>query len=100
MDITLAGLENCFNEVVTEEANYVAVQIEMDGFPSDQVIINDKHNFVSKLEYYKKTYNEKTARNHAQEIKRIYNYKDFTEQPHHWSIYTCMGFSRTAKYAV
>ncbi|PGR56526.1 Tn3 family transposase [Bacillus cereus] len=30
--------------------------------------------------------NERTARNHAQEIKRIYNYKDFTEQPHHWRL--------------
>ncbi len=27
--------------------------------------------------------NERTARNHAQEIKRIYYYKDFAEQPHH-----------------
>lgn len=30
--------------------------------------------------------NERTTRNHAQEIKRIYNYKDFTEQPHHWRL--------------
>lgn len=30
--------------------------------------------------------NERTARNHAQEIKRIYNYKDFTEQPYHWRL--------------
>lgn len=30
--------------------------------------------------------NERTARNHAQEIKLIYNYKDFTEQPYHWRL--------------
>ncbi|PFI94848.1 hypothetical protein COI88_29575 [Bacillus cereus] len=58
MGITLEELEKCFNEAVNEEAEYVAVQIEMDGFPSDEVIINDKHNIDSKLAYYKKTHNE------------------------------------------
>jgi hypothetical protein len=58
MGVTLEELEKCFNEAVNEEAEYVAVQIEMDGFPSDEVLINDKHNIDSKLAYYKKTYNE------------------------------------------
>lgn len=58
MGVTLEELEKCFNGAVNEEAEYVAVQIEMDGFPSDEVIINDKHNIDSKLAYYKKTYNE------------------------------------------
>lgn len=58
MGVTLEELEKCFNEAVNEGAEYVAVQIEMDGFPSDEVIINDKHNIDSKLAYYKKTYNE------------------------------------------
>ncbi len=56
--VKLEELEKCFNEAVNEEAEYVAVQIEMDGFPSEEVIINDKHNIDSKLAYYKKTYNE------------------------------------------
>ncbi|PEI98416.1 hypothetical protein CN671_24855 [Bacillus toyonensis] len=58
MGITLEELEKCFNEALYEEAEYVAVLIEMDGIPSDEVIINDKHNIDSKLAYYKKTYNE------------------------------------------
>lgn len=58
MDLTLDGLERCFNEAVNEDAEYVAVQIEMDGFPSDEVIINHKQNIDTKLEYYRKTYNE------------------------------------------
>ncbi|EJR24433.1 hypothetical protein [Bacillus cereus] len=60
MGITLEELEKCFNKAVNEEAEYVAVQIEMDGFPSDEVIINDKHNIDSKLAYYKKTYKERS----------------------------------------
>ncbi|RBP18844.1 hypothetical protein DET55_1652 [Bacillus mycoides] len=47
MGVKLEELEKCFNEVVNEEAEYVAVQIEMDGFPSEEVIINDKHNIDS-----------------------------------------------------
>ncbi|MFB6649522.1 hypothetical protein [Bacillus toyonensis] len=58
MGITLEELEKCFNEALIEEAEYVAVLIEMDGIPSDEVIINDKHNIDSKLAYYMKTYNE------------------------------------------
>ncbi|PGB85159.1 hypothetical protein COM03_04995 [Bacillus wiedmannii] len=58
MGITLEELEKCFNEALIEEAEYVAVLIEMDGIPRDEVIINDKHNIDSKLAYYMKTYNE------------------------------------------
>ncbi|MES5957565.1 hypothetical protein QCI42_30170 [Bacillus fungorum] len=71
MELTLEGLEQCFNEAASEEANYVAVQIEMDGFPSDEVIINDKHNIVSKLEYYKKTYNEDLEHRYAPGIRIV-----------------------------
>ncbi len=30
--------------------------------------------------------NERTIRNHAQEIKQRYGYHDFTEQPYHWKL--------------
>ncbi|MGE6553343.1 hypothetical protein ACQKFK_31885 [Bacillus mycoides] len=39
MGVTLEELEKCFNEAVNEEAEYVAVQIEMVGFPSDEVMV-------------------------------------------------------------
>lgn len=71
MDITLVGLEKCFNEAITEEANYVAVKIEMDGFSSDEVIINDKHNIAAKLEYYKKTYNDDLEHKFAPGIRIV-----------------------------
>ncbi|MGE6365187.1 hypothetical protein ACQKD9_15535 [Bacillus paramycoides] len=71
MDLTLEGLGKCFNEALSEEANYVAVQIEMDGFPSDEVIINDKHNIESKLKYYKKTYNEDLEHRYASGIRIV-----------------------------
>ncbi|ANC07683.1 hypothetical protein WR51_11470 [Bacillus cereus] len=44
--------------LLNEGVEYVAVQIRMDRFSSDEVIVNDKYNIYSKLAYYKKTYNE------------------------------------------
>ena len=35
MDLTLEGLEKCFNEAVDGGAEYVAVVIEVTGFLSD-----------------------------------------------------------------
>ncbi|PHG72072.1 hypothetical protein COI55_05585, partial [Bacillus wiedmannii] len=40
MGVTLEELEKCYNKAFIEGAEYVAVQIEMDGFHSDEVIIN------------------------------------------------------------
>ncbi|ACM16006.1 TPA: hypothetical protein ACQUHF_004934 [Bacillus paranthracis] len=71
MELTIEGLEQCFNEAKNAEANYVAVQIEMDEFPSDELIINDKHNIALKLEYYKKTYNEDLEHRYAPGIRIV-----------------------------
>ncbi|EJS68071.1 hypothetical protein [Bacillus cereus] len=49
LELTLEGLEQCFNEVAIEGAEYVAVQIEMDGFPGDEVIIDGKKNIDTKF---------------------------------------------------
>ncbi|PEA10163.1 hypothetical protein CN425_22885 [Bacillus cereus] len=71
MELTLEGLEQCFNEAASEGAEYVAVQIEMDGFPSDEIIINDNDNITSKLAYYKKTYNEELEHRYAPGIRIV-----------------------------
>ncbi|PEX80708.1 hypothetical protein [Bacillus cereus] len=78
MGLTLEGLEQCFNEVASEGAEYVAVQIEMDGFPGDEVIINGKKNMDTKLEYYKKTYNEDLEYKYAPGIRIVEFTYDYT----------------------
>lgn len=40
--------------LLNEGVEYVAVQIRMDGFSSDEVIVNDKYNIYSKLAYSRK----------------------------------------------
>ncbi|PER52646.1 hypothetical protein COI79_31340 [Bacillus thuringiensis] len=71
MELTLDGLERCFNVATSENAEYVAVQIAMDGFSSDELIINDRHNIDNKLEYYKKTYNEDLKHRYSPGIRIV-----------------------------
>ncbi len=71
MVLTLEGLEKCFNEANNEGSEYVAVVIRMEGFPEDEVIINDHYNIASKLDYYKKTYNEDLVHKYAPGISIV-----------------------------
>lgn len=59
---TMEYLIKCFTRAKEREVNYVAVVISMEGFPSNEVIINDSENIDIKLAYYQKTYD--TALNH------------------------------------
>lgn len=56
--LNLKNLENCFKVAKEQGVKYVGVAIEMEGFPKAEFIINRKENFDSKLEYYKKAYND------------------------------------------
>jgi len=71
MAFKMANLENCFNQAQVKGAAFVGVKIEMGGFPEPEVIINGRENIESKLEYYKKTYNENLEHNHAPGIKIV-----------------------------
>jgi hypothetical protein len=56
--LTMKDLEKCFEEAVVLGEKYVAIKVHMDGFPSDEIIVNDSANFEKKLEYYKSAYDE------------------------------------------
>lgn len=63
-------LENIFNKA-KEKDHYVAVVIQMDGFPANEVIINHPENIDTKLAYYKKTYADNCEHKFAPGIKII-----------------------------
>lgn len=63
-------LENIFNQA-KEKEHYVAVVIKMDGFPTNEVIINHPENIETKLAYYKKTYTDNCEHKYAADIKII-----------------------------
>ena len=52
------NLEKCFYEASRQDKKYIGVKIQMQGFPKAEIIINENENFDSKLDYYKKAYNE------------------------------------------
>lgn len=56
--IRMENLEICFNKAIASKSRYVAVAIQMEGFPYDEIIINHIENAEGKLEYYKKVYND------------------------------------------
>lgn len=58
MNSAINNLENCFYQANQLDKNYVAVKVQMEGFLKPEIIINENANFNSKLEYYKKAYNE------------------------------------------
>ena len=56
--LTIKDLERVFKTAYEDRVNYVAVKIEMQGFSEPEVIINHRDNFLDKLDYYKKSYND------------------------------------------
>lgn len=81
MPLTMEYLENCFNRAMELNAGYVAVRIKMEGFPTDEIIINPLENAVEKLAYYKKTYDEDLEHKFAKGISIVgFTFgKDFSE---------------------
>jgi len=64
-------LIECFQVAKIKQLKFVAVKIQMDGFPADEVIINEFDNFDSKLEYYQNTYDEELNHKFAKGISII-----------------------------
>lgn len=58
MNLTIQYLVNMFGEARSLGANFIGVKIQMEGFEEPEVIINPSENFYTKLEYYKRAYND------------------------------------------
>lgn len=70
-EITMKNLGICFERAKKNNAKFVAVRIEMEGFLEAEIIVNPIVNADSKLEYYKKTYDENLNHKHAKGIRII-----------------------------
>lgn len=69
--ITMEYLENCFKRALQLNMKYVAIALEMKGFEGREVIVNPTENFMTKLEYYKSTYDDKLNHKFAKGIKIV-----------------------------
>ncbi|WP_373896402.1 hypothetical protein [Virgibacillus sp. CBA3643] len=67
--MTMGYLESCFNRAKELGKNFVAIRIEMEGFPEPEIIVNPIINADSKLAYYKKTYDEELNHKYAKGIR-------------------------------
>lgn len=56
--MTKESLIQLFQEAKEKEHHFIAVKIEMPGFPKPEVIVNSSENFEEKLNYYKNAYND------------------------------------------
>jgi hypothetical protein len=56
--LTMEKLEKCFKKAKESGAKYIGLSIYMEGFTTDEIIINSVYNLDKKLEYYKTAYND------------------------------------------
>jgi len=70
-EIKMENLERSFQLAKKYNTKFVAVRIEMEGFPEAEIIVNPIVNADSKLEYYKKTYDENLNHKQAKGIRII-----------------------------
>lgn len=68
-NISMKNLEICFERAKKNGAKFVAVSIEMEGFPESEIIVNPIVNADSKLAYYKKVYDEELNHKHSKGIR-------------------------------
>lgn len=69
MGLTMDNLEIMIEKAKQENARFIALTIEMDGFPEKEIIVNPTANFDSKLEYYKKTYDHDLNHKYSKGIR-------------------------------
>ena len=58
VDVNIKDLKVCFDCAIKNKSDFIAVVIATEGVAGNEIIINPNENLQSKLEYYKKAYND------------------------------------------
>ena len=58
MQLKISNLEECFKKAIENNSKYIAVKIKTRNSIGEEIIINPKSNFETKLDYYKNAYDE------------------------------------------
>jgi hypothetical protein len=69
MELTMGNLEECFMKAHKEGAKFAGIIVEMDDFPEKELIINKHENIMSKLNYYRNTYDENLHHKYSKSIR-------------------------------
>lgn len=62
---------DCIHNFFNGSQNFVGIKLTIPNASGYEVIINPKENFVEKLAYYKKTYDENGVHKHVPEIRIV-----------------------------
>lgn len=69
--LNLIKLEEFITNAYNDGTSYIAIEVKMPGFSRSEIIINESPNFMKKLEYYKKAYNNDLTLKNCPDIKII-----------------------------
>jgi hypothetical protein len=69
--LTMGNLVQNFKTAKEQGAKFIGILINMDGFPKNEVIINESENFDSKLKYYQATYDSNLNHRFAKGISIV-----------------------------
>lgn len=70
-NLNMINLENCFEEAIKQDCDYVAIRVRMVDMPKDEIIINPRENFEIKLNYYKHAYNDDLTLRHNANVRIV-----------------------------
>ena len=69
--LKIGNLTNCFSKAMEEDSKYVGVMVKLPDSPLEELIINRKDNFVSKLNYYLSAYNHDLEHKFSDGVKIV-----------------------------
>ena len=80
-------LVDIFEEAKKNHYDYIGVAIQMEGYPSEEIIINRLGNFEKKLEYYKNAFNEDLTLKANNGIKIVGVYATYFFDDIEWGLF-------------
>ncbi|MNS88429.1 hypothetical protein D3C72_1224000 [compost metagenome] len=81
IQLTMQNLVNCFTVAIDNNVNFLAIAVKINGTPENEIIINPKANLLSKLDYYKNTYDENLNHKFSPGISIVgFTYADYFDQ--------------------
>lgn len=83
-EMTLEGFINLYESEHGQESQIMLIEVQKEGSPAPELIINPRANFEDKMEYYKTAYSSLLELKNNPSIKIIYydffaNINDLTE---------------------
>jgi len=78
---TMQDLRDAFNFALIQEFPFIAVEVQIDGFPANEIIINKKESIPSKLKYYETNYDDNLQHKHSPSVSIVdFDFADYVDE--------------------